>query len=154
MTETLRIGRTTDAQAIAVMSRDLIEAGLGWTYTPEHVLRHLRAKDCLTVVAEDAGAVVGFAIAQYSTELAHLTLLGVDPARRRQGLGKRLLAWHIECCKTAQVHALRLELRAENVVAHTFYRTLGFVEVGVTAGYYAGLETGIRMELTIRKSNQ
>ncbi len=149
LVEALRLARSSDAEAIAVMSRDLVEKGLGWTYTPEKVLAHVRDKHTLTVVAASGSRVVGFAIAHYGAEVVHLTLLAVAPSHQRTGLGRKLMTWQIECCKTAQARAIRLELRADNVVAHMFYRSLGFVEAGVVAGYYAGVETSIQMQLRL-----
>jgi len=145
--EALRLARPSDAKAIAIMSRDLVEHGLGWSYTPEKVEAHVRDTHSLTVVAESGAKLVGFAIAHYGAEVAHLSLLAVASSHQRTGLGRRLMTWHIECCRTAQVRALRLELRADNLVAHTFYRSLGFVEAGMVAGYYAGKESSIQMQL-------
>ena len=39
---TIRLATLRDARAIAEMSRDEIEAGLAWTWTPERVRRSIR----------------------------------------------------------------------------------------------------------------
>src|SRR6185295_6969507 len=65
---TIRLAEPRDAQAIALMSRDFIEAGLGWKYDAPRVLRAIRDRDTLAVVACEGGktprggAVNGFAI--------------------------------------------------------------------------------------------
>ena len=150
--EALRLARPGDANAIAVMSRDLVENGLGWSFTPEKVRAHVKDEHTLTVVAEAGSRIVGFAIVHYGSEVAHLSLLAVEPSHQRTGLGGRLMAWHLKCCQSAQVRAIRLELRADNVVAHMFYRAHGFVEAGVVSGYYAGVETSIQMQLMMPKA--
>jgi ribosomal-protein-alanine N-acetyltransferase len=38
----IRLARPSDAQAIAEMSRDLIEHGLGWRWTPSRIRAALR----------------------------------------------------------------------------------------------------------------
>ena len=48
---TLRIAQPDDAQAIALMSRDLIEAGLGWKYEPDRIRRSMNDRETVTLVA-------------------------------------------------------------------------------------------------------
>ncbi|MGH8733949.1 MAG: hypothetical protein ACREVB_09730, partial [Burkholderiales bacterium] len=48
---TIRIAEPRDAQAIATMSRDFIESGLGWKYDAARVLRAMRDRETLAVVA-------------------------------------------------------------------------------------------------------
>ena len=40
---TLRLAHRSDAQAIATLSRDLIERGLGWSWTARRVMRSTSA---------------------------------------------------------------------------------------------------------------
>ena len=47
----IRFANRSDALAIAEMSRDLIEKGLGWSWTKERVTRCLRHPDTNVVVA-------------------------------------------------------------------------------------------------------
>ena len=55
---TLRLAGPHDAQAIALMSRDLVEAGLGWKYDAARVLRAIRERDTVTLVACEGGKVL------------------------------------------------------------------------------------------------
>ena len=48
---TLRLAEPGDAHAIAEMSRDYIESGLGWRYDPAHVLRAMRRRESAVLVA-------------------------------------------------------------------------------------------------------
>src|SRR5437868_4427256 len=87
---TIRLAEPRDALAIAMMSRDFIEAGLGWKYDASRVMRAIRDREPLAVVACDAkpgaatrAAVNGFAIIECGDERAHAVLLAVRPARRR-----------------------------------------------------------------------
>src|ERR1051326_6568072 len=99
---TIRLAEPRDAQAIAMMSRDFIEAGLGWKYGAARVLRAIRDRETLAVVAGGGGkggaaggrgAITGFAIMEFGDERAHLVLLAVRPSHRRLGIGQRLLEW-------------------------------------------------------------
>src|SRR5258705_9042595 len=136
---TLRLAETGDAHAIAEMSRDYIESGLGWRYDPAHVLRAMRRRETAvlvaagrqTYVARDRPALSGFAIMDFGDERAHLVLLAVQPVQRRLGIGRRLVEWLLESSLTAGMASVHLELRADNAAGRRFYRALGFSRTGL-----------------------
>lgn len=136
---------TQDARRIAEMSRDFVEAGLGWRWTAERVLRNIRNAATNVVVAHQAGRVSGFGIMEYKEEEAHLVLLAVDASLRRRGIGSSLVAWLEATARTAGIGLIFLEARAKNHEALAFYRKLGYKEVGIIPGYYLGLEDGVRI---------
>jgi [ribosomal protein S18]-alanine N-acetyltransferase len=87
-------------------------------------------------VAEDAGELVGFAVARQVADVCELESIVVVEGSRRKGTGKALmeavLAW-------AGVHGakrLELEVRAGNENALRFYERGGLVREGVRPGYY------------------
>ena len=129
---TIRLAEPRDAQAIALMSRDFIEAGLGWKYDASRVMRAIRDRETLAVVACDAksgaaaarGAVNGFALMEFGEERAHLVLLAVRPSHRRAGIGQRMLEWMLESARCAGIASIHLELRAGNEAARRFYRAM------------------------------
>lgn len=88
-------------------------------------------------VARDAsGAVCGYVGWWEAPDAATIAQVAVDPALRRQGVGK-LLVEH--ACSRAAAHgkpAMRLCVRAANATARAFYVTLGFAEAGMAQGYY------------------
>ena len=143
---TIRIAETRDAQAIAMMSRDFVESGLGWKYDAPRVLRAIRDRETLTVVACEngkgagssaaRGALAGFAIMEFGDERAHLVLLAVRPSHRRLGIGQRLLEWLLESARCAGMASIHLELRANNDAARRFYRAMSFYETVLVPGYY------------------
>jgi len=147
---TLRLAEPHDAQAIAHMSRDLVEAGLGWKYDAARVQRAIRERDTVTLVACEGGAVLGFAIMEFGDERAHLVLLAVRPNQRRAGIGRQLLQWLIESAQTAGIGSVHLELRARNEAARAFYRAMGFSESVLVPGYYRGREAALRMLRVLR----
>lgn len=144
---TVRLAEPRDAQPIALMSRDFIEAGLGWKYDAARVMRAIRDRETLAIVACDAksspasrGAINGFAILEFGDERAHLVLLAVRPSHRRTGIGQRMLEWMIESARVAGIASIHLELRAGNDDARKFYRAMGFYETVLVPGYYRGGE--------------
>lgn len=147
---TLRLAAAADAAPIAAMSRELIEAGLPWSWTPERVARNLAQRDTLVLTARDAARLAGFGIMQFGEERAHLSLFAVRPDYQRQGVGRRMLEWLIETALTAGIASVQLELRETNLGARRFYLEQGFGETARIKGYYRGVETAVRMLRDIR----
>lgn len=141
----IRLARTADARLIAAMSRDLIETGLGWSWTPQRVVRSIRDRESNVIVAERDGRVIGFGLMKYLEEEAHLLLFAVMPSARRNGVGSALLRWLVDTALVAGIGTIDLEVRARNAAGRAFYRRAGFAEQEVIDGYYRGVEAAIRM---------
>ncbi|MEP7206959.1 MAG: GNAT family N-acetyltransferase [Casimicrobiaceae bacterium] len=139
-----------DAQAIAYMSRDLIEAGLGWSYRRERIVGFIRAADTVVLMARRGRQRVGFAVMTFGEQRAHLVLMAVYPAYQRRGVGQSLVEWLVESARVAGVAAVEVELRADNRAALGLYARLGFEPVSRVDGYYSGRETALRMVRILR----
>ena len=135
---------------MANMSRELIETGLGWRYTPRRMAALISDAETIALVAHDATALQGFAVMQFGAEQAHLSLLCVQPAQQRRQIGQRLMHWLLESARVAGMELIGLELRADNAAALGFYRRLGFSEVQLVPGYYDGQTPARRMTLRLR----
>ncbi|MFO1217002.1 MAG: GNAT family N-acetyltransferase [Burkholderiaceae bacterium] len=146
----LRLAVRADAVALAEMSRDWIESGLGWTYRPERVRRLITHRETLTVVAGDGDQRIGFAAMQFGDDRAHLVLMAVTPAWRRRGVGRALLQWLVDSALAAGMASLHLELRDGNADAQAFYVAMGFSPTLRVAGYYQGREHAVRMVRVLR----
>jgi ribosomal-protein-alanine N-acetyltransferase len=149
----LELATLRDAPAIAAMSRDLIEAGLGWSWTPARVRRALAAADTNVVVARTARRVAGFGIMRYREWTAHLDLLAVAPDCRRRGLGRRLVAWLEDVAEVAGVVNVYVEARAAWPATLAFYHHLGYAEVARLRGYYWGREDAVRLARALRTAD-
>jgi [ribosomal protein S18]-alanine N-acetyltransferase len=146
----LGFANRADAQPIALMSRDLIEAGIGWEYRPKRIAALIRDPDTVTVVARESDRLVGFAVMTFADERAHLVLLAVHEQDQRRGVGRRLLGWLLESALVAGTASVHVELRDRNNAGIGFYDALGFAETFRMAGYYGGRETAIRMVRILR----
>ena len=142
----IRLAAPNEAPAIAEISRDYIEHGLGWSWTAARVLRAIRDPSTNVAVILRQGRVVGFGIMQYGDETAHLALLAIHPAQRHQRLGTRLVCWLEQCARIAGVQQIRLEARADNRSAIMFYQRLGFRQSGRIAGYYEAAIDAVQLE--------
>lgn len=139
------VASARDAPRIAAMSRDFVEHGLGWRWTPPRIVRAIRDPGTNVVVARMKTGIAGFAIMQYKDDEAHLLLLAVDAAQRRNGVGAALIAWLETTALTAGTGLIYLEARTGNADARAFYRRLGYVEIGNVRGLYSNCEDGVRI---------
>ena len=145
------------------MSRDEIEAGLGWRWRTESVKAMIRDPSAVVLCARiaesanDTGVIAGFAIMEFRFETAHLNLLAVDPSFRRRGIAADLLAWLETTALVGGVGSITLEVRANNSGARTFYRQLGYRECEYLRHYYQGpdgaKESAYRMRRRLREQN-
>lgn len=148
----MSLARLADAKQIALMSRDLIETGLHWKWTPAKIAAQIRCPDTVVVVARSREPLIGFAIMHFLEEHAHLLLLAVAPAYQRSGTGRQLLEWLEKSARVAGIATIHLEVRASNHSARAFYRTLGYRNAQVVPGYY-GRESAVRMIRILRTAH-
>ena len=141
----ISLAHVSDAYSIATMSRDIIEHGLQWNWTPERIGRCILSPDINVVTAKHDHIVIGFGIMYYGFSKAHLNLLGVDASWRSLGIGHKLLMWLEQCAITAGVEHCQLEVRKSNEFARRFYSQRGYHETEVVPGYYQHKEDAIRM---------
>lgn len=141
----IALARPADSRRIAMMSRDLVEHGLTWRWTPQRILRVIQDASINVAVARDKGDLAGFAVMQYKDDEAHLLLLAVDYAHRQKGVGSALMGWLEATALTAGTGCIFLEARKGNAPARAFYARLGYLEVAEVTGLYSNNEDGVRI---------
>lgn len=82
------------------------------------------------------GLPVGLVLLQGVADEAEILTLGVDPAARRGGVGRALLAGALGACAAAGIARLHLEVAETNAPARALYAGAGFTQVGRRPGYY------------------
>lgn len=142
----IRLARLQDSAAIAQMSRDYIEQGLGWSWNAARVRAAVADRSTNTAVIGEREAILGFGIMQYGDERAHLALLAVRPDHRQRGLGRRLIEWLEAPARVAGLPCVRVEARADNPRAIAFYRRHGYAPSCRLPSYYRGVIDAVRLE--------
>ena len=89
---------------------------------------------------ESSGRVVGFLVARVVGEQAELESLAVSASMERRGIGRKLLEAMEEKLMALGVEEVFLEVRASNLGAHAFYRSVGWLETGRRPRYYSDPE--------------
>lgn len=91
-----------------------------------NIVRKLAFGDGLFWLADEGGAVVGTVMAGYDGHRGWLYSLGVLPAHRGRGVGRRLVA-HAEAALAARgCPKINLQVLIANESARAFWRVLGY----------------------------
>lgn len=88
------------------------------------------------LVAEADGGLVGYGGVMVTGDEAHITTVVVDPARRKERLGTRLMLALSDFARDMGATSLTLEVRSSNTAAQALYRRFGLAPVGVRKQYY------------------
>jgi ribosomal-protein-alanine N-acetyltransferase len=88
-------------------------------------------------VADLDGALVAYFVGWLVEDELHIGNIAVDPARRRQGVGRALLSYCLARAVERGVVRATLEVRASNVAAIDLYERSGFRPVAMRRRYYS-----------------
>jgi ribosomal-protein-alanine N-acetyltransferase len=141
----IELADSSDAAAIAAMSRDLIEYGLRWRWGPARVAASIGDRATNVAVARIGRRLCGFGIMKYRDLEAHLHLLAVHPSCQGKGVGAALVGWLENSALTAGIGVVYVEARSTNSIARAFYRKLGYREFAQANGYYENSEDAVRL---------
>ena len=113
-------------EAAVVALWDRCDLTRPWNDPRKDVRRKLAVQPDLFLVGELDGAVVGTVMVGYDGHRGWINYLGVDPACRRRGLGRALMAEAERRLRQAGCPKVNLQVRTSNADAIEFYRRIGF----------------------------
>jgi GNAT superfamily N-acetyltransferase len=134
LTVEVRPVRPDDAPAIATLLGHLGYPNKGEEIAPR--LGRIPEGDAVLVAEDDDGVVAGVAalhrmpVLHFDRPLGYITALVTDPAKRRGGVGKRLLEAAEEWARAAGCYRLVLTSAEHRTDAHGFYPACGFPFTG------------------------
>jgi ribosomal protein S18 acetylase RimI-like enzyme len=124
---------TVDIRSFALADTDAVvslwqETGLTrpWNNPYQDINRKLSVQPELFLVAVAGATVVGSVMAGYDGHRGWLYYLASDPARRGEGIGRRLVEAAEERLLAMGCPKVQLMVRPENNVAQGFYDALGY----------------------------
>ena len=118
---------------------------------PKRELLRLRRR-CFSwaIAAELAGEIVAYMVTCIEPHkqhtVAHIMILAVDPAYRRQGVGTALVNWSFEYVNGPVALVWELEVRPSNHAGMSFWQSFGFVPIGIKARLYRDKADAIHMQ--------
>ncbi len=98
----------------------------------------------------EAGAAMGFVLAQRAAGEAEILTIAVAPDGRRHGMGWRLMGAVIRHLRAEGADVLFLEVDETNAAAIALYRKLGFCEVARRDRYYGDRNAAKSAALVMR----
>lgn len=108
-----------------------------FNWSEEDFLACLRQRNCIGMVAEHEGHVVGFMIYELHKTSLHILNFAVAPQFRRTGVGAQMIEKLINKLSQQRRQEIVLEVRETNLAAQLFYHTQGFRAVRVLRNHYA-----------------
>ncbi len=78
----------------------------------------------------------GFLLAEEQADLLSILRVGVQPSRRRQGIGRLLLEFLIQKTRSEGTPGVILEVHESNLGAQQLYEALGFQAIHRKKNYY------------------
>ena len=125
-------GGPAHAEVIAALRAECFDDA----WSGESIRGLLRTPGTFALLAVDAGAPAGFILCRAAADEAEVLVVAVRPARRRGGLGGRLLDAALARARAAGVTRMFLEVGVDNEAALGLYRSRGFTEAGRRPAYY------------------
>ncbi|MAK55815.1 MAG: bifunctional tRNA (adenosine(37)-N6)-threonylcarbamoyltransferase complex dimerization subunit type 1 TsaB/ribosomal-protein-alanine acetyltransferase RimI [Pusillimonas sp.] len=102
------------------------------------------------VVLQD-NKVIGFSVAMFAPDVAHLLVIAVAPGFQRAGVGYALLRYAEQETRSKGLGAIILEVRPSNEKALHFYRNRGFRLLSTRKGYYPAANAQREDALVLQK---
>ena len=99
-------------------------------------LECLRQRNCIGMVAELEGRVVGFMVYELHKNRLHLLNFAVASSYRRTGIGAQMIDKLVNKLSQQRRQEIMLELRESNLAAQLFFHNLGFRATQVLRQHY------------------
>ena len=121
-----------DMQEVLEIERECFE----FAWTEEDFVRCLRQRNCIGMVAEYHGRVVGFMIYELPKNRIHLLNAATLKEFRRKGVGTQMVTKLIGKLGPQRRSRVALEVRETNLPAQLFLRSLGFKATEIVRDFY------------------
>ena len=112
-----------------------------YPWSEDEFFRCLRQRNCIGMVAEHEGQVVGFMIYELPKTKIRLLSMATATAFRRQGVGAMMLAKLKSKLSGSQRRTrITIEVRETNLPAQLFFRATGFRATAILKNFYEEMQ--------------
>lgn len=143
----MSFGNTQQQQDLKVqirwlIRRDMTEVlqiereGFEFPWSEEDFLCCLRQRNCIGMVAECNGEIVGFMIYELHKSRLRILNFAVSSSMRRQSVGAQMVRRLVDKLSQQRRQEILLDIRERNLTAQLFFKSQGFKAVGVLRNYY------------------
>ena len=105
-------------------------------WTEEEFRQCLQERNCLGMVAEHEGRVVGFIVYETPKNRIFVTNIAVAPEFQRHGIARQMIQKLVSKMIHQQRHKVAISIRETNLPALLCFRALGFRAVTVLKNFY------------------
>ena len=135
MESSLRDYRESDFDTLWRIDQECFPAELAYSRT--ELAGYIRRPSSVTLVAELAGKVVGYIVAERGgRKVGHIITLDVRAEARRAGLGSKLMSAAEERLRAQGCPSVLLEVAVSNATAIAFYHGQGYATLATLPRYY------------------
>ncbi len=110
---------------------EIEQASFQHPWSNDDFIRCLRLRNCIGMVAERDGQIIGYMIYELHKSRLHVMHFAVAPAARTQGVGSRMIERLVDKLSQQRRKEIVIELRESNLQGQLFFQRLGFVAVAV-----------------------
>lgn len=141
----MRVRRMTNDDLDAVLAIEKVSFPEAWVRRMFEAEMEGPISNAVVAVVDDR--VIGYALYRVILDEAHLMNFALAAHLRRQGLGRKLLAWLVDDSVMQGAEKMFLEVRPSNVAACGLYASFGFRTIDVRKRYYVDNEDALVMLL-------
>jgi ribosomal-protein-alanine N-acetyltransferase len=105
-------------------------------WSQDDFIRCLQNRNCIGMVAEHDGRVVGYMIYELHKNRLHILNFAVSQGLRRSGVGRQMLEKLVGKLHPERRSKIMLEVRETNLAAQLFFRRFGFRAISVLRDFY------------------
>ncbi len=140
-----------DLESVQQIEKECFE----YQWSKEDFINCLRRRNCVGLVAEYKGEIVGFMIYEFMKRRIHLLNFGIVGSARRHHFGSQLVARLIGKLQRSGRTRITFAVRERNLAAQLFFRKLGFCAVSILRNFYEeAREDAYLMQYHIPTSNE
>lgn len=115
-----------------------LESGFGLErYSRQCIEGNLNNQNCTNLILYVDNVASGYLCASCVLDECEVLKIIVDKEHREMGLGTMLMQKLFECLKSKGIEKVFLEFRVDNVVAKSFYESIGFESMYRREKYYS-----------------
>lgn len=107
-----------------------------YPWSDSDLVRCLRQRNCIGMVAEINDTVVGYMIYELHKNRLHVLNFAVDPKHRRKGVGGAMVDKLVTKLSSDRRNRILLEVRETNLAAQLFFKSQGFKAIDVLRDFY------------------
>lgn len=125
-----------------MIRRDMLEVleierqSFEYPWSDDELLNCLRQRNCVGMVAEHQGQIVGFMVYELHRTRIHVLNFAVAPEFRRHRVGSQMIAKLIGKLSSQRRNRIVLAVRETNLAAQLFFRENGFRAVSILHDFY------------------